>query len=82
MVAITLVCWTCGTEKAIVVPEEPRFGFQLAAYANKAEWQGHVDTGRNRVLVFCKDECVKAAMTKDGNFRAHPPKPAGAASNS
>ncbi len=70
----TLVCWTCQKKQAVTMPAPPTFGFELIKAAQDVGWIGAMDTHRRRALIFCSDACDKAARTKDGFYRARPPK--------
>jgi hypothetical protein len=69
----SLKCWSCGKTKPIETAGPPQFAHELVSWANQVGWTGVFDWNRHRTMVFCSDECVDAAKTKTGAFRARPP---------
>ena len=73
MEIIRLACFTCRDLRVVEVVNKPQFAFEFGAIAQEIGMKAHFDHRRARVLVFCDDECAKAALTKSGHFRKNMP---------
>lgn len=70
----SLKCWTCGDTVNIATDGPPRFAFEIANWANQIGWIGDIDLNQGRSLVFCSESCRCKAVTKNGTYKARPPK--------
>ena len=73
-VEMTLVCWTCGAKKTILVGKKPEFGIEFGHIVERAGWRAAEDRRVRRILAFCSDKCDEMAQTKTGLYRKYPPK--------
>jgi hypothetical protein len=70
----TLVCWSCSNKVFVSGVRHPQYAMDLVVITNKVGWVGVIDLNRSRTLVFCSDECKKAAKTKKGWYRKYSPR--------
>lgn len=68
----TLICWSCGVRRPVLMTRAPEFGFELLKAATDVGMVGYFDNYRGRALIFCTNECAQSQKTKGGNFRLHP----------
>jgi len=71
MTTANIVCWHCGQGKTVEFDGQIQLGVDLVTIAQKIGMKGVFDFNRNRVLVFCNDECMKEELTKNRVFRKY-----------
>lgn len=69
MTPIQIVCAACGDARGIEVDGAPRFGVDVATYADAVGFQYVFDLNYGRVVIFCSDQCKDANVTKRGTLR-------------